>query len=32
VYTVPEHRRKGLARRVMEHLLSAAFELNLDVV
>ena len=32
VYTVPEHRRKGLARRVMEHLLSSAFELNLDVV
>jgi len=32
VYTVPEHRRRGLARRVMEHLLSAAFELNLDVV
>ena len=32
VYTVPEHRRRGLARRVMEHLLSAAYELNLDVV
>ena len=32
VYTVPEHRRRGLARHVMEHLLDAARDLNLDVV
>lgn len=32
VYTVPEHRRRGLARQVMLYLLDAAAELNLDVV
>lgn len=32
VYTVPEHRRRGLARQVMLRLLDAARDLNLDVV
>ena len=32
VYTVPEHRRRGLARQVMLRLLDAARVLNLDVV
>lgn len=32
VYTMPEHRRRGLARRVMEQLLGTAYELDLDVV
>lgn len=32
VYTVPEHRRRGLARGVMLRLLDAARDLNLDVV
>ena len=32
VYTVPEHRRRGLARQVMLRLLDAARALKLDVV
>ena len=32
VYTVPDHRRQGLARQVMLRLLDAARELKLDVV
>lgn len=32
VYTVPEHRRRGIARQVMLRLLDAARDLNLDVV
>lgn len=32
VYTVPEHRRRGLAKQVMLRLLDAARDLNLDVV
>jgi ribosomal protein S18 acetylase RimI-like enzyme len=32
VYTVPEHRRRSLARQVMLHLLDAARALKLDVV
>lgn len=32
VFTVPEHRRRGLARKVMECLINAAHELNLDVL
>lgn len=32
VYTVPEHRRRGLAKRVMERLIDAARELKLDVL
>ena len=32
VYTLPKHRRRGLARQVMLHLLDAARALNLDVV
>jgi len=32
VYTVPEHRRRGLARQVMERLIESARSLNLDVL
>ncbi len=32
VFTVPEHRRKGLARQVMLRLIDAAYDLNLDVL
>ena len=32
VYTVPEHRRRGLARQVMQRLIKAARDLNLDVL
>ena len=32
VYTVPEHRRRGLAKRVMGRLIDAARELKLDVL
>ena len=32
VYTVPEHRRRGLAREVMLRLIDAARELKLDVL
>ena len=32
VYTVPEHRRRGLARQVMLRLLEASRDLGLDVV
>lgn len=32
VYTMPEHRRKGIARRLMEALLAEARELGLDFV
>ena len=32
VYTVPEHRRRGLARKVMEVLIQAAREHRLDVL
>lgn len=32
VYTMPEHRRRGLARRVMERLLEEARAMALDVV
>lgn len=32
VYTMPEHRRRGLARQVMWYLIDTARELNLDVL
>lgn len=32
VYTLPEHRRRGLARKVMQYLIDTARELNLDVI
>lgn len=32
VYTVPEHRRRGLARQVMLHLLDTARDIDLDVI
>ena len=32
VYTVPEHRRRGLAREVMLRLIDAARDLDLDVL
>lgn len=32
VYTVPEHRRRGLASQVMERLIAAARDLKLDVI